>query len=142
MEKFPLSIEIIRKMNYPALLGSPAAELFHAIHGSPWDVPVRIGPMMELIKIRDDFVTAPLAALPVCNLVYYDAFSPEKQPEMWEPALFRKLYAKMGKGGVFVTYCARGAVRRDLERAGFRMERLPGPPGKREILRGIKPLCD
>jgi tRNA U34 5-methylaminomethyl-2-thiouridine-forming methyltransferase MnmC len=142
LEKFPLSAEILRRINYPALLGSRAADLFRAIHESAWGMPLRISPMMELVKVREDFVTASLSEIPFCNLVYYDAFSPEKQPEMWNQMLFRKLFDRMEEGGIFVTYCAKGSVRRSLQWAGFRVERLPGPPGKREILRGIKPLCD
>ncbi len=142
LEKFPLSAEILRKINYPALLGPGTEELYRVIHDSSWNIPVRITPMLELVKIRVDFISASLSEIPLCNLVYYDAFSPEKQPEMWNQVLFRKLYNKMEKGGIFVTYCAKGSVRRSLQWAGFRVERLPGPPGKREILRGIKSFCD
>lgn len=142
LERYPLPAETIRRINYPVLLGAQATDLFQAIHGSPWNMPVRISPMLELVKIDADFVAASLSDIPICNLVYYDAFSPEKQPEMWDQALFRKLYDRMEEGGIFVTYCAKGSVRRNLQWAGFRVERLPGPPGKREILRGIKPLGD
>lgn len=69
------------------------------------------------------------------NLVYFDAFSPETAPELWEPEIFRKLRLSMDQGGVLVTYCAKGRVRRTLQEAGFSAERLPGPPGKREMLR-------
>lgn len=142
LEKVPLPADTIRRINYPAILGPRAAYLFDSIHGSPWNLPVRISPMLELVKIREDFVTASLSGIPFCNLVYYDAFSPEKQPEMWDLALFRKLFDRMEEGGIFVTYCAKGSVRRSLQWAGFSVERLPGPPGKREILRGRKLLCE
>lgn len=74
------------------------------------------------------------------DLIYFDAFAPEKQPEMWSQELFHGLYVLLNDGGILTTYCAKGAVRRMLQTAGFVVERLAGPPGgKREILRGRKP---
>lgn len=74
------------------------------------------------------------------DAIYFDAFAPEKQPEMWSEALFRKLYNSMKPGAILTTYCAKGAIRRLLNQIGFLTERLPGPPaGKREILRATKP---
>jgi tRNA U34 5-methylaminomethyl-2-thiouridine-forming methyltransferase MnmC len=72
------------------------------------------------------------------DLIYYDAFGPRAQPEMWTVDCFQKLYNCMKTGGILVTYCAKGQVRRDLKSCGFEMERLPGPPGKREMLRATK----
>ena len=72
------------------------------------------------------------------DLIYYDAFGPPKQPDMWEKSIFEKLYSMMNNSGVLVTYCAKGQVRRDLAACGFAMERLPGPLGKREMLRATK----
>ena len=72
------------------------------------------------------------------DLVYFDAFGPNSQAEMWDISIFEKLYEAMSSSGVFVTYCAKGQVRRDLKSVGFAMERLDGPPGKREMLRGRK----
>ena len=72
-------------------------------------------------------------------MVYFDAFAPEKQPEMWNQTLFDKLYQQLNPEGILTTYCAKGVVRRMLQTAGFTVERLPGPPGgKREILRASK----
>jgi tRNA U34 5-methylaminomethyl-2-thiouridine-forming methyltransferase MnmC len=76
--------------------------------------------------------------LPLVDLVYFDAFSPEKQPELWERSVFESLYSAMNLGGILVTYCAKGYVRRTLVDVGFQVERIPGPPGKREILRAKK----
>lgn len=77
------------------------------------------------------------------DVVYFDAFAPEKQPGMWEEEVFRNLHAAMDTNGVLTTYCAKGAVRRMLQAVGFKVERLPGPPGgKREILRARKEVVD
>ncbi len=72
------------------------------------------------------------------DLIYFDAFGPRVQPEMWKLTHFEQLFETLKQGGIFVTYCAKGQVRRDLETAGFAVERLPGPPGKREMLRAKK----
>jgi tRNA U34 5-methylaminomethyl-2-thiouridine-forming methyltransferase MnmC len=72
------------------------------------------------------------------DIVYFDAFSPRKQPELWDPLILNKMYACLNKNGVFVTYCAKGQVKRDLVTAGFSVDTLPGPPGKREMIRAIK----
>ena len=74
------------------------------------------------------------------DVIYFDAFAPEKQPEMWSQELFNRLYVLLNEGGILTTYCAKGVIRRMLQAAGFTVERLPGPPGgKREILRALKP---
>ncbi|KAA3157540.1 SAM-dependent methyltransferase, partial [Akkermansia sp. BIOML-A63] len=79
------------------------------------------------------------SAVPLYDIVYFDAFAPDKQPEMWEQSLFDTLYKVLNDGGILTTYCAKGVVRRMLQTAGFTVERLPGPPGgKREILRATK----
>jgi tRNA U34 5-methylaminomethyl-2-thiouridine-forming methyltransferase MnmC len=72
------------------------------------------------------------------DIVYFDAFAPDKQPEMWSQEIFNKLYAAMNEGGILSTYCAKGEVRRMMQRAGFSVERIAGPPGKREMLRANK----
>ena len=73
------------------------------------------------------------------DIIYFDAFAPEKQPEMWSQELFNRLYVLLNEGGILTTYCAKGVIRRMLQAAGFTVERLPGPPGgKREILRARK----
>lgn len=81
---------------------------------------------------------AAVPPFPLYDIIYFDAFAPEKQPEMWEQSLFDTLYKVLNEGGILTTYCAKGVVRRMLQTAGFTVERLPGPPGKREILRATK----
>ena len=74
------------------------------------------------------------------DVFFYDAFSPDKQPELWTTEAFAIAFEAMHPGGILVTYCAKGYVRRNMEAAGFKTERLPGPPGKREMLRAVKPV--
>lgn len=109
-------------------------EAFRAVNQCEWDEPVDINPYFRLHKISGDFLQLSLPGQ--LNCIYYDAFSPEKQPQMWSDANLRRIHCAMVPGGVLTTYCAKGAIRRSLEHTGFRVERLPGPPGgKREILR-------
>lgn len=113
---------------------------FKQVNDAPWDTDVPINPYFTLRKITADLLTATLPRL--INVVYFDAFAPEKQPEMWDEPIFRKLYDAMTPEGILTTYCAKGIIRRRLQHTGFRIERLSGPPGgKREVLRATKPVA-
>ena len=115
-----------------------AIELFKQLHTSPWEKDVQLTPHFTLRKIETDVNKRRVENSPF-NLVYFDAFAPEKQPEMWSQELFNRLYVLLDRDGILTTYCAKGVVRRMLQTAGFTVERLPGPPGgKREILRARK----
>ena len=99
--------------------------------------------MNNVVKLKQKFDFSKcekIRADRLFNLIYFDAFAPDKQPEMWTEDIFGKIYSLSDADAVFTTYCAKGVVRRMLQSAGFKMERLPGPPGKREILRGSKLL--
>lgn len=115
----------------------PDDALFASLHAAPWQADVAVSSWMTLHKHQADLTEMPLAG--PFDVVYYDAFSPEVQPEMWTESVFRRFFGAMSSGGVLVTYCAKGVVRRTLQSTGFRVERLPGPPGKREMLRAVKP---
>ena len=119
-------------------LGYSDNPLFKQLHTAPWEENVKISPYFTLRKIQADANTVSTLSLNP-DLVYFDAFAPEKQPEMWNEQLFHSLYASMNIGGILTTYCAKGVIRRMLQAIGFLVERLPGPPdGKREILRATK----
>jgi tRNA U34 5-methylaminomethyl-2-thiouridine-forming methyltransferase MnmC len=138
IENSPLSIHLIRSLNYGCLISEKAEILFNLIHECAWNVPVQITEYFQLIKLQADF-TARGWKLPVsCDVIYFDAFGPDKQPEMWSETVFAQLFEVTSPGGVLVTYSAKGEVRRRLQASGFRTEKLPGPPGKKEMLRGIK----
>ncbi len=135
IEKYPLSPELTNQLNYPSILEPGSSAIFENIHQSAWDVDIPIGQFV-LHKIHGDILTS---QIPSGNdLVYFDAFSPDKDPLLWSEEIFRKIYDSMNAGGVFVTYSAKGEVRRRLISCGFRVEKLTGPPGKIHILRAIK----
>jgi tRNA U34 5-methylaminomethyl-2-thiouridine-forming methyltransferase MnmC len=139
LEKYPLEREVWEKLNYPAVAEPVHSEWYQLIHSSPWDIETEIHPRFRLCKLEADATGWDFKSLPGIDLVYYDAFSPAKQPELWEKGIFENLFHAMKNGSIFVTYCARGSVRRNLQSVGFRVERIPGPPGKREMLRAFKP---
>ena len=113
-------------------------DVFKRVNESPWEEPIHINPYFTLKKIKADLLTMDIPMR--LDAVYFDAFAPEKQPEMWSETIFQKLYDAMKPEAVLATYCAKGSIRRMLQHTGFFTERLPGPPGgKREILRATKP---
>lgn len=136
IELYPLEEEFVSRLNYGELVCPEKKELFRDLHQAPWNTPVSITERFLLTKIRGDSNTCRLPD-PI-DLVYFDAFAPDKQAEMWTQEIFDRLYAAMSEGGVLTTYCAKGMVRRMMKEAGYSVERIPGPPGKREMLRAIK----
>ena len=134
LEKYPVEPRLVESLSYDTLVD---AQLFAAIHAAPWEQPTAITPHFTLEKRCCDLLSAPLPT--DIDIVYFDAFAPEKQPEMWSPEIFARIYASMRPRGVLTTYCAKGAIRRLLQAVGFSVERLAGPiGGKREILRATK----
>ncbi len=134
MELYPLTLDEVTSLGYGKLLDP---ELLQRLHLAQWNTAEVITPHFTLEKMRCDLLTTQLPS--DIDVVYFDAFAPEKQPEMWSGDVFERLYAAMACGGVLTTYCAKGAVRRLFESVGFSVERLAGPPGgKREILRATK----
>ena len=137
IERYPLSEEIIRQLDYPSLINRGHTEEYFAIHQSSWEEDKVLSPWFTLRKQEGDFTNYTFDK--GYDIIYFDAFAPEKQPEMWNQSLFDGLYRILNEGGILTTYCAKGVVRRMLQAAGFMVERLPGPPGgKREILRATK----
>lgn len=109
------------------------------LHKSPWESEVEIISNFTLLKQKIDFSNPEeFSSNRLFNIIYFDAFAPEKQPNMWTQEIFNKIYSLCDKDAVFTTYCAKGTVRRMLQSTGFNVDRLPGPPGKREIIRCSK----
>ena len=135
IELVPLSWDEVAALNYS---GDP---LFRSIHDAPWDGDIALTPHFVLRKVHADAnqYIEEGAGSGGYDVVYFDAFAPEKQPEMWSEQLFSSIYKQLNPEGILTTYCAKGVIRRLLQKVGFQVERLPGPPGgKREILRGTK----
>ncbi len=140
VEPFPLDDAILEGLNYPGLVGGCVERnLFWTIHHIPWDVPHFINEQFILYKLKGRIQDLDLQANRF-SLVYYDAFSPDVQPEMWTADIFEKIFNAMEPGALLLTYCVKGVVRRTLASCGFAVEKIPGPPGKREITRATKPL--
>ncbi len=138
LENFPLDMMLVKKLNYDLFIPEPGRDFFLAMHKCAWNIPVQLSSNFILYKIKSD-VTASDWKLPVkSDIVYFDAFGPDKQPEMWTQKIFSNLYEQVLTGGVLVTYSAKGEIRRRLNAAGFETKKLPGPPGKKEMLRAIK----
>ena len=139
VELYPLSLAEVEALGYFSMLPCDAAILLRRLHEAEWGVLSEITSEFSIRKIKCD-MTGSCQEIPHCvDVVYFDAFAPEKQPAMWTNEVFCRIYEAMNDGGVFVTYCAKGEVRRRLQSVGFMVERLPGPPGgKREILRAVK----
>lgn len=134
LERFPLPWETVEALRYPPCIAPQQADLFRQLHEAPWNRVVALTPEFTLCKVEADLTRYDFAD--TFDVVYFDAFAPDKQPEMWAEDIFVRIAAALAPGGILATYCAKGEVRRRLQRAGFIVERLPGPPGgKREILR-------
>lgn len=139
VEKFPLTDTIIHQLNYPKILDPSSSKLFISLHNAPWNQEIKITPNFTLHKI-DEGINEVFMTPDTYDLVYFDAFSPDVQPELWSEQIFQKLATAMKAGGILVTYSAKGSVRRAMKNAGFEVEKLPGPPGKREITRATKKI--
>jgi tRNA U34 5-methylaminomethyl-2-thiouridine-forming methyltransferase MnmC len=134
VEKYPIEESNWRAVNYPEILGG--GDYFEKMHLLPWEVLSPVQSNFHLKKTKLDILT--FRDSDKYDIIYFDAFSPTSQPELWCKDVFQNMFDSLKNNGVFVTYCAKGQVRRDLQSVGFKMERLPGPPGKREMLRGTK----
>lgn len=138
LEPFPVTEELACQLNYPDQLAARAArQAFAALHRCRWGVIEPLGEYFSLLKLGitvEDFQPSG-----EYDLVYYDAFSPAVQPEVWTRSVFEKVFGCMSAGSLLVTYCAQGEVRRNLRSVGFALETLAGPPGKRQMTRATKP---
>ena len=138
IEAFPVVLEELNQLNYSSLFENQvlSQEYFSKIHQIPWEQNHEISRFFELKKrkmmfenIEDDHVF---------DLIYFDAFGFRVQPELWGEVIFEKMYKALKKGGVLVTYACRSSIKKAMLHAGFEIEKMAGPPGKREMLRAIK----
>ncbi|MFD2721884.1 tRNA (5-methylaminomethyl-2-thiouridine)(34)-methyltransferase MnmD [Hymenobacter monticola] len=141
LETVPLPPEVVAELAQKWTVESPeAVPLLQRLHAAPWAETVPLAPHFFLTKLPEALEAARLPAA-YYDLIYFDAFAPEKQPELWTEAIFAQLYAAAAPGAVLVSYCAQGQFRRNLRAAGWHTEKLPGPPGKREMTRARKTVA-
>ena len=138
IEKFPLRDALISRLNYPDRYAEKYKKAFRQIHEGPWNKWFSPFGKFHLHKIRADITERPVED--TFDLVFYDAFAPAKQPELWTPEIFTNIFEMLTNEGILTTYAVKGDVKRALVSAGFKTEKLPGPPGKREMLRARKVL--
>lgn len=139
IEAFPPSPEEIAAMDYASFAtDAGTAAVYDSMHAAPWEQPCSLSEHFVLEKQQCILENAKVQPGTV-DLIYFDAFGPRVQPELWTLEIFQRLFGWMAPGGILVTYCAKGQVKRDLKAAGFLVESLPGPPGKREMTRAFKP---
>lgn len=137
VEAYPVTTQELQELNYISELDAASFEKqFAKMHESAWSTPVEITDYFSLHKQQKDFIQ--IEDTNAFNLIYFDAFGARVQPELWTEAIFVKMFNAMKPKGVLVTYAAKGSVRRAMQAVGFEVERLPGPPGKREMLRATK----
>ncbi len=134
VEPFPVPEELARQLNYDQLTGHPGLE---QIHKAAWSQPVELSPNFIFTRYHTTFQDYTTVG-DYFDVVYYDAFSPDAQPELWTEELFHKVAAFTRPGGSLVTYCTKGNVKRALRNSGFKVKKHPGPAGKRDVLRAIR----
>ncbi len=140
VEKYPLDSamwESFARSQWPEK--TPERFLFEEIHRAPWNQMIQLSEGFSICKQKADLLEISLPASHY-HLVFFDAFSMDAQPELWNEKVFSQLFTSMRPGGILVTYSSRGEVKRNLRAAGFMLERLAGPPGKRHMLRATKPF--
>ena len=138
LEPFPLPSSIINQLNYNTLFSNQKVEeFFNLIHSEIWGDETLISNYLKFRKLQVTIQEFDLKTNKF-DLIYYDAFAPGKQAEMWHFDIFNKIFHAMNPGGILVTYCAQGQFKRDLKKIGFRVEVLTGPPGKKEMIRAIR----
>jgi len=137
IEAYPITKEELEQLNYISELKAQAVESeFLKMHQSPWERKIKISNSFHLCKRQKEF--SEVHDVDAFDLIYFDAFGARVQPELWTETIFAKMHTALKYQGVLVTYAAKGSVRRAMQAVGFVVERLQGPPGKREMLRATK----
>jgi tRNA U34 5-methylaminomethyl-2-thiouridine-forming methyltransferase MnmC len=136
IEKYPVGNYLINSLNHYEYAGSNGKKIFRLIHSSSWGGMHLICNKFNLCKVEEDLADF-IPAFPI-DLVYFDAFGPDKQPSMWTREIFGRIASAMRSGGILVTYSAKGEVKRNLRSVGFDVKLIPGPPGKREMISAKK----
>lgn len=137
IEAYPISSDEVLKMNYVSELNAePERAIFELMHHCDWEEETSLSSNFQLTKRKQFFDT--ISDENCFDLIYFDAFGYRVQPELWSTAIFERMYRSLKSSGILVTYAARGIVKRNLQEVGFTVEKLEGPPGKREMFRATK----
>lgn len=132
IEKYPLDRTVTDRLTYPGQQGIDRLRFFDSLHAAIWNSWVEVDAYFSICKVEGDLeFYAPTAPV---DVVFFDAFAPDLQPQLWSVAVFQKLYDSMGEGGILVTYSSKGFVKQNLREVGFSVKRLPGPKGKRHMI--------
>lgn len=136
IESKPLPPELCFQLDYPPYIGQNTEKIYEALIHCDWEIENQLSTHFSIqkmeIRIQD------IVAVEHVDLIYFDAFGPRVQAEIWDITILEKMYQSLNVGGALVTYCAQGQFKRDLKAVGFSLEILPGPIGKREMTRAIK----
>ncbi len=136
VEAYPISSEEVSALNYAELILEKDSGVFKKLHEVQWEAPNQITSKFRITKRKQFFKD--IKDIEKYNLIYFDAFGARVQPELWTEDIFKIMYNALKPNGILVTYSAKGSVRRAMQSVGFTVERLEGPPGKREMLRACK----
>lgn len=136
VERYPIEEDQLKVLNYPDLIEFESRDLFKKLHYAEWNKSCKISTNFSLKKISGDLKQIELEDK--YDLIFFDAFAPDIQPELWTEAIFKKLYDCTNPNAILMTYCSKGIVKRALRASGFEVKRLAGPPGKHHILRATK----
>lgn len=139
IEAYPVALQDALQMEYERFVGGDAGLLFKEIHTLEWGSEHLVHPQFVFRKIHEK-IEDHTPEKQSYDLVFFDAFGPRAQAEMWEMSVLRKMYEMLKTGGILVTYCAKGQFKRDLKALGFEVKSLPGPPGKREMTQAVKTI--
>ncbi|PLX22682.1 MAG: SAM-dependent methyltransferase [Marinilabiliales bacterium] len=138
IELYPVDDSLIKALNYNTIISKDHTQIFNLFHSTEWNKKAVLSENFSLTKIKYDFNLHQFNDY--YDLVYFDAFSPDTQPQMWSMENFTKTYQALNKKGILTTYSSKGLVKNNLRNAGFKVYRIPGPKGKRHILRAIKEI--
>ena len=137
IEKYPLSWEEVELLHYDAIINSNFYSILRDMHHCKWEVITHIHQYFMLKKVKTDLLNYQTSNK--FDVIYFDAFAPDLQPDLWSAEIFTKLYSSLNNNGILVTYSTKGTVKRNLTGAGFKIEKFTGPEGgKKECLRAIK----
>ena len=136
IEKYPLEAGIYKQLDYSKFLPGGKKSYFKLLHECPWEEKCMISDNFSLLKTEKDFRDIEMDS--IFDIIYFDAFAPAKQPDLWTADMLSLVSGLIKQGGIFVTYSAKGQLRRELTKLGFRVEHPPGPAGKRQITRAVK----